>query len=88
MAGIAGSSRVEGMDVYVFCLICVVYGVASATSLLLVQRNSTLCVCVCVCVCVCGLETSTMRRSKPELSCCTTYKKTINLNMYVGTSSK
>jgi len=46
MAGIAGSSRDEGMDVYVFCLICVVYGVASTTSLLLVQRSRTLCVCL------------------------------------------
>jgi len=46
MAGIADSSRVEGMDVHVFCSICVVYGVASATSLLLVQWSRILCVCV------------------------------------------
>jgi len=27
------------------------------------------CVCVCVCVSVCGIETSTVRQSRPELRC-------------------
>jgi hypothetical protein len=33
------------------------------------------CVCVCLCVFVCDLETSTVRRSKPQWGCCATERK-------------
>jgi hypothetical protein len=38
------------------------------------EESYGLCVCMCVCVrvclIVCDLETSTMRRPRPELGCC------------------
>jgi hypothetical protein len=37
------------------------------------------CVCVCHCLSVCDLETSTMRRARPELGSCATKKKECRL---------
>ena len=49
IAGIAGSNPAQGMDVHLFSLLCVVYGVASATGRSLFQRSSTGCVCLTLC---------------------------------------
>jgi len=56
---------------------CVVQEATSVASWSLVRRVPNVClfVCVCVCVCVCDTETTTMRRSSPELSCCAAKKK-------------
>jgi hypothetical protein len=73
--GIASSNPTEGMDACLLCLLCVMVA-ASATGLSLVQRSPAgfVCVCVCVCLIVCDLETSTVRRPRPELDCCATEK--------------
>jgi hypothetical protein len=54
------------------CLLCVVQVVTSATGSF--RESYRVCVCVCVCLVVCDLETSTMRRPRPELGCCATEK--------------
>ena len=42
-----------------------------------------MCVCVracaCACLILCGLETSTMRRPRPELGCCVTETKVADI---------
>jgi hypothetical protein len=69
----AGSIRVEGMDVLFLCMLCRYWSLRLADhsfrGVLLCVCN---CVCVCVCVCkiVCDIETATMRRPSPELGCC------------------
>ena len=68
-------------------VVCVVLVVASATSCSLVQRSPTGYVCVCVCMCMCpvvccDLETSTWRRSRPDLdSCVTEIKQSKNVHL-------
>jgi len=52
-------------------LLCVVQVAVSATGWSLVQRNRT----DCVRLILCDLETSKMRRPKPELGSCTTERK-------------
>ena len=60
----------------VLCAVCVcVCGLCVCVCLCL-----CLCVCVrvcvgCVCVCMCGPETLTVRRSRPQFSCCCTEDK-------------
>jgi hypothetical protein len=68
----------HGCSSLVFIVCCV-----GAINWSLVQMSSDVWVCGCVCVracvrihlCVCGVETSTVRRSGPELDCCATKKK-------------
>ena len=79
IAGTAGLSPAEGMDV---CLVFVVCCVGSGLCDGLITRSEEsyrVCVCVCVCVCVglivCNLETITLRLSWPMLGCCATEKE-------------
>jgi hypothetical protein len=53
---------------FVSCVCCLRSGVCDELSL--VQRSPT----GCVCLPVCDLETSTMRRSRPDLDCSTSEK--------------
>jgi hypothetical protein len=55
--------------VFVSC-VCVVYVSASVTNCLLVQRNRA----KYMCLIVCQLETSTVRRPRPDLGCSVTKK--------------
>jgi hypothetical protein len=69
----------------------VVCGVGSGFCDEMINRSEeSYCVCVCVCVCVCGLETSTMRRPRPEFGNCGTEKgRTIygSYTHYITTSN-
>jgi hypothetical protein len=57
-------------QMFVSCVCCcIVYVAASATSWSLVQRSPT------GCVSVCDLATSTMRRPRPKLGCCSKERK-------------
>jgi hypothetical protein len=64
------------MNVCLFCLLSVVQVAASGTNLSLIQRSATsrvyiyIYMCVCVCLILCDIETSKMRRLRPELGCC------------------
>jgi hypothetical protein len=52
--------------VFVSCVCCIGSGLYDE----LISRSEEsyrLCVCVCVCLIVCDIETSTMRRPRPEL---------------------
>jgi hypothetical protein len=75
MAGIAGSNSAEGTDIRLLCLLCCV-GSGHCDELIACSEESYWCVCVCVCVCVglnvCDLQTSTMRRPRPDLGYKTT----------------
>ena len=42
--------------------------------------------CVCVCVILYDLETSTMRQPGPELGCCATETRNVDLNFYKKSS--
>jgi hypothetical protein len=73
------------MDVHFLCLLgCVGSGLcdelisSAEKSYRCVCVCVYVCVCVCVCVCLilCALETSKMRRPRPDLGCCTTEKNT------------
>jgi hypothetical protein len=54
--------------IFVPCLCCVVCGFATSWSL--VQRSHIR--CVFVCLIVCDLETSKIKRPRPEMGCCAT----------------
>jgi hypothetical protein len=64
------------MNVRLLYLLRVVQVAPSATGWSPFQRSPTGCVCVHVCLCliVCDLETSTMRRPRPDLVYCATWK--------------
>ena len=62
---------------HVFVVCCV--GSTCDELITLSEESYRLCVCVCVCVylclAVCYLGTSTKRRPRPQLGCCTTVRK-------------
>jgi len=70
-----GLNPADGVDIclYVFFLSFVKVA-ASVTSWSLVQMSYT----ACVCLNVCELRTSTMRRSRSKLGCCTTESNLID----------
>jgi len=63
IAGNAGSNPAKSTYVRLSCLLCVVCVKVSAMSWSLVQGSPT----GFGCLIVCGLETSTMRRPRPEV---------------------
>jgi hypothetical protein len=63
IAGIAVSNSAEGM--FISCVCCVGSGLCDE----LIPRSEES-YRVCVCLIVCDLETSKIRRSRPELDCC------------------
>jgi hypothetical protein len=64
------SNPAAGVDVRPFRSLCVVWVAAAVRYCSLVQRSHTGSVCI-----VCDLETSTVRRLRPELGCCGKEKK-------------
>ena len=96
IAGIASLYPTEGMDV-VSCVCCAVSGLCDGLIARLgksycvcvcVCVSVCVCVCVCVCVSVCDLETSTVRRSRPQLGCSAIEVKINILNLKLKISSK
>ena len=70
IAGIAGWNPAEGMEFRRLCLLCVMQVAACATSWSFVQRSpQDACDCACVCQILCDLESSTMRRPRPDFGC-------------------
>jgi len=61
----------------VWCVCVCVWGVCACLCV-------RVCVCVCVYVCVCEIDTSTMRRPRPELGCCATEKSILELSIAFG----
>jgi hypothetical protein len=91
IAGIVCSNLVEGMDFRLLFVVCCVGSGLCDGLITCSEKSYRVCVCVrarvsvCarvrarararVCVCVSDLETSTMRRPRPELGCCATERK-------------
>jgi hypothetical protein len=70
MVGVAGSNPDQGMDFRLLCLLCVIYAVAFAASMSLVQRNVNF-------LNVCDLENSTKSHPGPEFVSYVTEKKEV-----------